>query len=81
MIMSVHDPLSRKRDLGLEPLNKNKRRKENEQSGFSEEVYSIFVKLAMDSLEKVCLDRKKSLLFKCLTVHIETHMSMIILHM
>lgn len=55
MIMSLHDPLSRKRNLGQEPLTDPKRaRTENEQEKISEQVYTLFVKSAMESLEKVC---------------------------
>ncbi|KAM9924801.1 hypothetical protein OXX59_004295 [Metschnikowia pulcherrima] len=53
MIMSLHDPLSRKRNFGQEPHTDPKRaRTENEQEKISEQVYTLFVKSAMESLEK-----------------------------
>lgn len=53
MIMSVHDPLSRKRSLAKEVRKEAKRaRKEMENENISGQMYAIFVKSAMESLEK-----------------------------
>lgn len=58
MIMSVHGPLSRKRNILAENLSEEKRlRPEPDSEVFSEKVYSLFVKSAMESMEKVCIMR------------------------
>lgn len=62
MIMSVHDPLSRKRDLPVESLlpDLKKPRPEPDSEAFSEKMYSLYVKSAMDAMEKVCFPREKA---------------------
>lgn len=55
MIMSVHDPLSRKRAILAESLPEEKRlRHDPESEAFSEKMYGLFVKSAMEAMDKVC---------------------------
>lgn len=64
MIMSVHDPLSRKRSLSNPNLQEGpiKKLKSNEEATvdrkntnmFSEKMYHTYVKSALESLDKVC---------------------------
>lgn len=56
MIMSVHDPLSRKRPIENQDQVSNKRMKEEEfdegnKHIFSEKMYSVYVKAALESLD------------------------------
>lgn len=66
MIMSVHDPLSRKRSLsnpnGQEGSASKKLKNEDEatidrnnNTAFSEKMYQTYVKSALESLDKVCI--------------------------
>lgn len=66
MIMSVHDPLSRKRSLsnpnGQEGSVSKKLKNEddatmdrNNNAVFSEKMYHTYVKSALESLDKVCI--------------------------
>lgn len=52
MIMSVHDPLSRKRDMPENMPDLKRSRAEN--SDFSDKMYSVYVKSAIEAMEKVC---------------------------
>lgn len=54
--MSVHEPLSRKRNIGSQGVPDVKRRRhELEHSeSLSDTMYTVLVKSAFDNLEKVC---------------------------
>lgn len=54
MIMSVHDTLSRKRDMPQDLLPDQKRSRVDSSDAFSDKMYSVYVKSAMESMEKVC---------------------------
>lgn len=55
MIMSVFEPASRKRGLQADNISEVKRQcTDLEGDAFSDKMYSVFVKSAMESLEKVC---------------------------
>lgn len=54
--MSVFEPSSRKRVLQSENISEAKRQcMDLEGDAFSDKMYTLFVKSAMESLEKVCL--------------------------
>ena len=62
MIMSLHDPIARKRALPSNEVMVNKKLKhenisseDKTQTVFSEKMYSAYVKSALDSLDKVCI--------------------------
>ena len=57
MIMSVHDPITRKRNMGDAHTTDLKRQRVDMDSSeaFHDTVYTVFVKSAMESLEKVCV--------------------------
>ncbi|SGZ48813.1 CIC11C00000001622 [Sungouiella intermedia] len=52
MIMSVHDTLSRKRDMPQDLLPDQKRSRVDSSDAFSDKMYSVYVKSAMESMEK-----------------------------
>lgn len=52
MIMSAHDPI-RKRNMQPDNLNV-KRARTDADDPFADKMYSLYVKSAMESLEKVC---------------------------
>lgn len=56
MIMSVHEPLSRKRSIGSENVLNVKRHCQDmeSESAVTDAVYAVLVKTALESLEKVC---------------------------
>lgn len=55
MIMSVHEPLSRKRSIGSENVLNVKRHCQDmeSESAVTDAVYAVLVKTALESLEKV----------------------------
>lgn len=56
MIMSVHEPLSRKRALGSDSVLDVKRHCPDidHPEAFSDTMYTVLVKSALENLEKVC---------------------------
>lgn len=56
MIMSVHEPLSRKRALGSDSVLEVKRHCPDidHPEAFSDTMYLVLVKSALENLEKVC---------------------------
>lgn len=54
--MSVHDPLSRKRDMPENLPDLKRQRPERDSDTFSDKMYSVYVKSAIDAVEKVCLN-------------------------
>lgn len=77
MIMSVHEPLSRKRSIGSENVLNVKRHCQDmeSESAVTDAVYAVLVKTALESLEKVCsfppptvFSRDHKLVFMLLTI-------------
>lgn len=54
MIMSVHDPMTRKRDMADGLPSTKRARTDADKDQFSEKMYILVVQSALDSLEKVC---------------------------
>lgn len=55
MIMSVHDPIARKRLLADGTSSSNKKSRSNDDAAFSEKMYSAYIKSALEALDKVCI--------------------------
>lgn len=55
MIMSVHDPIARKRLLADGSSSSSKKSRPNDDTAFSEKMYSAYIKSALEGLDKVCI--------------------------